>query len=94
MITQEDLDRIYELANSIKDKLDDLDCTTLADLLDEVQSLQSDSTELRSLVEDIELDEDGDDFSELIPENLSAGEAISLKETINNWRREHGYREL
>lgn len=94
MLIQEDLDRICELANSIEDKLNDLDCTSLHDLLDEVHSLQSDSTELRGLVEDIELDEDGDNFSELIPENLSAGEAISLKETINNWRREHGYGEL
>lgn len=35
-----------------------------------------------------------DDFRSMIPENISAGEAISLKDTINNWRREHGYREL
>ena len=35
-----------------------------------------------------------DDFRSMIPENISAGEAISLKETINNWRREHGYGEL
>lgn len=92
MLTQSDLDRICELANSIEDKLDDLDCTSLADLLDEVHTLQSDSTELRGLVEDIEPDEG--DLGELVPENLSAGEAISLKETINNWRREHGYGEL
>lgn len=92
MLTREDLDRICELANSIEDRLDDLDCTTLAELLDEVHSLQSDSTELRGLVEDIEPDEG--DLCELVPENLSAGEAISLKETINNWRREHGYGEL
>lgn len=92
MLTQSDLDRICELANSIEDKLDDLDCTSLADLLDEVHALQSDSTELRGLVEDIELDEG--ELGELIPENLSTGEAISLKETINNWRREHGYGEI
>jgi len=57
MLTQEDLDRISELANNIEDRLNDLDCTSLADLLDEVQSIQSDATELRGLVDDIELDE-------------------------------------
>lgn len=30
----------------------------------------------------------------MIPDDITAGEAISLKETINNWRREHGYGEL
>lgn len=30
----------------------------------------------------------------MVPDNITAGEAISLKETINNWRREHGYGEL
>ena len=92
MITQEDLDRICELANAVEDKLDDLESETLTNLLDAVQEVQGDATELRGLVETIELDED--DLSELIPDDLSAGEADSLKETINNWRREHGYGEL
>lgn len=89
MFTQQDLDRISELANSIEDKLADLDDTSLSDLLDEVQSLQSDATELRCLVEDIELDDS--DLGELVPEDLSAGEAESLKEAVNKWRTENGY---
>lgn len=89
MFTQQDLDRISELANSIEDKLADLDDTSLSDLLDEVQSLQSDATELRCLVEDIELDDS--DLGELIPEDLSAGESDSLKEVLNKWRTENGY---
>lgn len=89
MFTQRDLDRICELANSIEDKLADLDDTSLSDLLDKVQSLQSDATELRGLVEDIELDDS--DLGELVPENLSAGEAESLKEAVNKWRTENGY---
>lgn len=89
MLTQQDLDRIYELANSIEDKLNDLDGTCLSDLLDEVQSLQSDATELRGLVEDIELEDS--DLGELIPEDLSAGEVESLKEAVNKWRTENGY---
>lgn len=92
MITQEDLDRICELVNAVEDKLSDLESETLTNLLDAVQEVQGDATELRGLVETIELDEG--DLAELIPDNLSAAEAISLKETINNWRREHGYGEL
>ena len=34
------------------------------------------------------------EFLAMIPDNISAGEAISLKETINNWRTEHGYSNL
>lgn len=89
MFTQQDLDRITELANNIEDKLAGLDDTSLSDLLDEVQSLQSDATELRGLVEDIELDDS--DLGELVPEDLSAGEAESLKEAVNKWRTENGY---
>jgi archaellum component FlaC len=89
MLTQQDLDRISELANSIEDHLNDLDSTSLSDLLDEVQSLQSDATELRGLVDDIELEDS--DLGELIPEDLSAGEAESLKEAVNKWRTENGY---
>ena len=89
MLTQEDLDRISELANNIEDRLNDLDSTSLADLLDEVQSIQSDATELRGLVDDIELDEN--ELGELVPENLSAGEYDSLKEVLNYWRTDNGY---
>lgn len=92
MLTQSDLDYIRELANRVEDKLQDLDTKTLTRLLDAVQEVQADATELSGLVEDIKLG--GGDLGELVPENLSAGEAISLKETINNWRREHGYGEI
>lgn len=92
MLTQSDLDYIRELANRVEDKLQDLDTKTLTRLLDAVQEVQADATELSGLVEDIKLGEG--DLGELVPENLSAGEAISLKETINNWRREHGYGEI
>lgn len=94
MITQQDLDRICELANQVEDKLQDLDTETLTDLLDAVQELQGDATELRGMVEEIDLTPDESDLGELVPDNLSTGEADSLKETINNWRREHGYGEV
>lgn len=89
MLTQKDLDRICELANQVEDKLQDLDTETLTGLLDAVQEVQGDATELRSLVEEIELDES--ELGELIPENLSAGEADSLRDAVNDWREKNGY---
>lgn len=89
MITQQDLDLICELANTVEDKLQDLDTETLTGLLDAVQEVQGDATELRDLVEDIELDES--DLGELIPDNLSAGEADSLRDAVNDWREKNGY---
>lgn len=89
MLTQTDLDRICELANTVEDKLRDLDTETLTGLLDAVQEVQRDATELRGLVEEIELDES--EFGELIPENLSAGEADSLRDAVNDWREKNGY---
>lgn len=89
MLTQLHLDRICELANRVEDKLQDLDTETLTGLLDAVQEVQSDATELRGLVEDIELDKG--ELGELIPENLSAGEADSLRDAVNDWREKNGY---
>lgn len=89
MITQQDLDRICELANQVEDKLQDLDTETLTGLLDAVQEVQSDATELRGMVEDIDLDES--DLGELIHDNLSAGEADSLRDAVNDWREKNGY---
>jgi hypothetical protein len=89
MLTQQDLDRICELANQVEDKLQDLDTETLTGLLDAVQEVQSDATELRGLVEDIELDEG--ELGGLVPENLSAGEADSLRDAVNDWREKNGY---
>lgn len=89
MLTQEILDRICKLANDVEDKLRDLDTTTLTGLLDAVQEAHGDATELRCLVEDIDNDES--ELGELIPENLSVGEADSLRDAVNDWREKNGY---
>lgn len=91
MLTQTDFDRICELANTVEDKLQDLDTETITGLLDAVQEVQGDATELRVLVESIDLDEDSDDLAKLIPDNLSAGEADSLRDAVNDWRVKNGY---
>lgn len=89
MLTQQDLDRICELANAVEDKLQDLDTETLTGLLDAVREVQGDATELRGLVEEIELDEG--ELGELVPDDLSAGEADSLRDAVNDWRVKNGY---
>lgn len=89
MLTQQDLDRICELANAVEDKLQDLDTETLTGLLDAVQEVRGDATELRGLVEEIELDEG--ELGELVPDDLSAGEADSLRDAVNDWRVKNGY---
>ena len=40
-----------------------------------------------------EVNED-EDLRDMVPDNLSLGAAISLKETLNKWRSENGYHEL
>ena len=41
-----------------------------------------------------EVDDADEDLKDMIPEDLSVGAAISLKETLNKWRSENGYHEL
>lgn len=41
-----------------------------------------------------EVDEADEDLKDMIPNDLSVGAAISLKETLNKWRLENGYNEL
>lgn len=89
MINQQYLDRICELANTVEDKLQDLNTEILTGLLDAVQEVQGDATELRCLVENI--DEDESVLGELIPDNLSIGEADSLRDAVNDWRVKNGY---
>ena len=89
MLTQQDLDRICKLANQVEDKLNDLDHKTIMDLFDAVREVQDDAVKLSKFVEDIELDES--ELGELIPENLSAGEADSLRDAVNDWREKNGY---
>ena len=89
MFTQHDLDRICKLANQVEDKLNDLDNKTIIDLFDAVREVQDNAAELSGLVEDIKLDES--ELGELIPENLSAGEADSLRDAVNDWREKNGY---
>lgn len=85
------IDDIAAIVEDIRCELNYTDCDEFDDQIRQhCRSIDSKLCELSDTVVEIEEDE----FTSMIPAGISAGEAISLKETINNWRREHGYGEL
>lgn len=85
------IDDIAAIVEDIRTELEYPDSISFKnDVLDHCRHIDSKLCELSDAVIEIEEDE----FTSMIPAGISAGEAISLKETINNWRREHGYGEI
>ena len=82
-----DFTSIRQSVDNIRDSVENLDCPATeqhcTDIRSELDSIESE-------LDDFEPDE-ADEFSELIPTNLSAGEADSLKEVIRKWRTDNGY---
>lgn len=82
-----DFAAIRDSLESLTDSVERLDCPALEcwcrDMKCDIRSIE---TELDQLEPD-----EADEFSELIPTNLSAGEADSLKELIRKWRTDNGY---
>ena len=88
---EEIIDNIGAIVNDIRTELEYPDSISFKnDVLDHCRHIDSELCELTDAVMAIEDDE----FRDMVPAGISAGEAISLKETINNWRREHGYGEI
>ena len=82
---------IAAIVEDIRCELNYTDCEGFDDQIRQhCSSIDSKLCELSDAVIEIEEDE----FTSMIPAGISAGEGISLKETINNWRREHGYGEI
>lgn len=85
------IDDIAAIVEDIRCELNYTDCEGFDDQIRQhCGSIDSKLCELSDAIIEIEEDE----FTSMIPAGISYGEAISLKETINNWRREHGYGEL
>ena len=85
------IDDIASLVEDIRTEIDYAKSEVFLDIIrSDCNKIDSKLCKLSDSVAEFE----EDDFRSMIPENISAGEAISLKETINNWRREHGYGEL
>lgn len=80
--------------DSMEDTIEEIRCQLA--WIDECEAVDNIKGELVSLETDIDSlrpDEDCD-VGDLIPSDLSLGEALSLKEAINAWRKEHGYGEI
>lgn len=85
-----------EELNNIIDELDDIK-SECSDVEDEgvVANIKGCCRRIENIVDSFrEVDDADDDLRDMIPENLSVGAAISLKETLNKWRLENGYNEL
>ena len=84
-----------ELDNII-DELEDIR-SECSDVEDEgvVANIKGCCRRIENIVDSFrEVDDADDDLRDMIPENLSVGAAISLKETLNKWRLKNGYHEL
>ena len=87
MIDTSTLDSMEDSIEEIRCQLAYIDdCESVDNIKDELASLESDIDSLRP-AEDC-------DVGDLIPSDLSLGEALSLKGVINAWRKEHGYGEI
>lgn len=85
------IDNISEIVEDIRSELVYTDDENPErQILEHCRHIDSELDELKAAVDEVEEDE----LRGMIPYDISAGDTISLKETINNWRREHGYGEL
>lgn len=71
----------------IRSEIDEIRGAGLYSTADSIEGALSDIT---SAV-DTDVEDDDDEFTTLIPSNISAGDADELKDLILNWRKEHGY---
>lgn len=81
------LNDISGQVEEIRYELPDIEESAIADVI------RGCCAEIDNLVNEL-LDEDCSDLSDMIPSDLSLGESLSLKETLNKWRLENGYNEL
>lgn len=82
-----DFTSIRQSVDNVRDSVESLGCGASEAYRNDIRS-ELDSIE--SELDQFEADE-SDEFSELIPTNLSVGEADSLKEVIRKWRTDNGY---
>ena len=82
-----DFTSIRHSIENIRDSVDTLYCP---DTEQDCTDIRRELRRIESELDDFEPEEE-DEFTELVPENLSAGEADSLKEVIKKWRTDNGY---
>jgi phage terminase large subunit-like protein len=86
---EDELDNITDELEDIKSECDNIEDEGVA------TNIKAYCREIENIVDSFrEVDDADEDLKDMIPDNLSAGAAISLKETLNKWRSENGYHEL
>ena len=86
---EDELDNIIDELEDIRSECSDVeDEGVVANIKDCCRRIENIMDSFR------EVDDADDDLLDMIPENLSVGAAISLKETLNKWRSDNGYHKL
>lgn len=90
MIYMEDFEK-EDIISELEDIKSECDCIEDEGIATNIKGC---CRRLENLLDSLrEVDED-EDLRDMIPENLSLGAALSLKETLNKWRSENGCHEL
>lgn len=93
MTIKERIEDLASMANDLWERVRGLSTTELKGLYEETEACESDARELSCQLDDIndDLEDESLAFLDYIPDDLSAGEAESLKEVLNKWRTDNGH---
>ena len=86
MINHTELDNIQSSVTDILCQLNDLPSE-----YDAVEYIRQDCEDINGSLSCLEGEDDSFDWTYMIPDNLSAGEADSLRDAVNDWRVKNGY---
>ena len=86
MINHTELDNIQSSVTDILCQLNDLPSG-----YDAVGYIRQDCEDINGSLSCLEDEDDTSDWTSMIPDNLSAGEADSLRDAVNDWRAKNGY---
>lgn len=86
MINHARLDKIQSCVDDALSQLNDLPSE-----YDAVGYIRSDCEDIDFELSCLEYEDDASDWTSMIPDNLSAGEAYSLRDAVNDWRVKNGY---
>lgn len=86
MINHTELDNIQSSITDILCQLNDLPSG-----YDAVGYIRQDCEDINGSLSCLEYEDDTSDWTSMIPDNLSAGEADSLRDAVNDWRVKNGY---
>lgn len=81
--------RLNKIQSCVEDALSQLN--DLPSEYDAVEHIRSDCEDIDFELSCLEDEDEASDWISMIPDNLSAGEADSLRDAVNDWRVKNGY---